>query len=775
MAAVKQYILDCLRLLWMVFFRPISFQREVEAMERRQRVQLIGRAVATIIVTPFLLNLPIGLVLELSGANFNFGSSLKQVAVFVAYLVVLFVALFVLFLVVGHVEAVIVLGLVALGVVFGVVIGDAGSIVGAVVGGVALGVVGGVALGVPFGDAVGVAVSGAIGAMLSVMVGVLVSVAGGNAIGVAGGVGWFVGYFRLLEIPNTSWALWRAQRWPDQAARFLLQSLAYWDEVMLLPQPLLWRLVVAAGEADREAGMESITHLVINTHQHYAAERALLELGSRELLNCQTAAEIAERAPSSYWFSSPVVSEQMKFASEAFAQCQKIATEIASAVASSSDYQKLTTFHRARKRLEKFRQAVVLGLRGRERQNFVSIAQGWLAAVDAELDRLTREDGEWQRVPNPYLAPNPLGERSEMFLGRHVAARFVEEHFLRAGESAPLVLYGQPRIGKTSLLRNLEQRLTPDLLPVYVDMQRSAQVESTGGLLFNLAKSVAQQLVARGVHVAPPALDAFAREPFIVFDEFLDAVERAIGAPEQRLILALDEFEEIEKKLNRGTLSEDLMAYLRGMMQNRRGIRLLFAGTHTLDEMISGLWTPYFRSAVPCRVSYLDEASARTLITNPIKEFPLEYDADAVDWLIEQTHCQPCLIQLTCSVLVDQQNARKSRHAAMEDVEQALDQVVKETGEYVFRGIWDWIPAGERDVLMQVALATEPAAVAALAHALGKPEAEVRGAVERLIEAEVLLRTTPDTCCFQVPLLRRWVARRAARQGLELGQMQQSV
>jgi hypothetical protein len=403
-------------------------------------------------------------------------------------------------------------------------------------------------------------------------------------------------------------------------------------------------------------------------------------------------------------------------------------------------------------------------LRGRERQNFLEIAQQWLAAVDAELDRLSAEEGDVKQIPNPYLAPNPLGDRSEMFMGRHAAARLLEEHFLRPDDSAPIVLYGQPRIGKTSLLRNLEQRLTPDLIPVYVDMQRSAQVESTAGLLFNLAKTMSQQLIARGIHVRPPALAEFASEPCIVFDGFLDDLERAIRAPQQNLILALDEFEEIEKKLHGGTLNESLMSYLRGMMQNRRGIRLLFAGTHTLDEMISGMWTPYFRSAVPCRIGYLDEESARKLITNPIKEFPLEYEPAAVDQLIEQTHCHPCLIQLICSVLVDQQNARKSHYAANEDVTQAIDTVIKETGEYVFRGIWDWIPSNEQRRLAVLA-AHEPLNETQLTATLPHTPIESAAMIERLVENELVVRDTTG-CRFQVALLRRWVNRHAARTGL---------
>ena len=160
---------------------------------------------------------------------------------------------------------------------------------------------------------------------------------------------------------------------------------------MFLPQPFLWRLLVAAGENEKEAGMKAITHLVTKTFQRRAAERALLELGSRELLDCKTVEEIAQRVPSSYWFSSTVASERMSRATKAYAQCQKIAAEIGAAVSATSNFQKLTRLNRARKLLEEFRQFTVLGLRGRESQNFVRIAQQWLDAVNAEVDRLTSD------------------------------------------------------------------------------------------------------------------------------------------------------------------------------------------------------------------------------------------------------------------------------------------------------------------------------------------------------------------------------------------------
>jgi AAA+ ATPase superfamily predicted ATPase len=779
MPTVKHYIPDCLRLLWMVFFRPKNFMQEVKNLEGQQWRPLSIQLLLVAVVTVFLIAPVISLFPGTTG-NTSWLILILKSAVFVCAFVALHFALNIEDD--DHYFPILVI-IVGVGIWFGThdVIVNFHTNMGVD------------EYSTTYWEGRGeklVAGITMLGTMLITMFALAFVMFGGYlrraivfipafsiALSVTFGITYAASFMALFWavnsrlillpfiVPTTILSIWRARRRPLQAPRFLHQTLAYWDEVMPLPQPLLWRLLIAAGEADREAGMQAITHLVTNTHQHRAAERALLELGSRELMSCKTVAEIAEHAPSSFWFTSNVASGRMQGAAEAFTQCQQIAAEIASAVVSTSDYQKLTTFNRARKRLEEFRQFAVLVLLGRERQNFIEIARRWLAAVDAELERLSHEDGAVEKIANPYLAPNPLAASSEMFFGRHESFRFVEEHFLREGETAPIVLYGQPRIGKTSLLKNLDQRLTTNLISIYADMQRSAQVESTGGLLFGLSKTIGQQLIPRGIHVRQPSIDAFASEPFIVFDNFLDEVERAIRAPENRIILALDEFEQIEKQLTAGKVSADLMDYLRGTMQSRSGIRMIFAGTHTLDEMVSGLWTQYFRNALSCHISYLDEDSARSLITNPIKEFPLNYEPEAVDLLVGQTHCHPCLIQLTCSVLVDLKNAQKSRHTSIADVKRAFEKVLKEAGKNVFPGIWGWIPSGEQKLLAMLA-SSEPATVTQLALALARPEAEVKAMVERLVENELLTRNE-EGCRFQVALFRQWVSRHVARMGLD--------
>lgn len=77
MQAVKQFIKDCLWLLWMVFFRPRSFRREVERFNRKEKTDLIVKAILVTVVTPILLNLLIGSSLELAGTPFDFAKSLN--------------------------------------------------------------------------------------------------------------------------------------------------------------------------------------------------------------------------------------------------------------------------------------------------------------------------------------------------------------------------------------------------------------------------------------------------------------------------------------------------------------------------------------------------------------------------------------------------------------------------------------------------------------------------------------------------------------------------
>ena len=70
---------------------------------------------------------------------------------------------------------------------------------------------------------------------------------------------------------------------------------------------------------------------------------------------------------------------------------------------------------------------------------------------------------------NPYIAGKPVGG-SRAFVGRtHILRDIIQT--LRSPHENTLLLYGQPRIGKTSILKELIAQLSKhgSYLPVYLD------------------------------------------------------------------------------------------------------------------------------------------------------------------------------------------------------------------------------------------------------------------------------------------------------------------
>ncbi len=90
---------------------------------------------------------------------------------------------------------------------------------------------------------------------------------------------------------------------------------------------------------------------------------------------------------------------------------------------------------------------------------------------------------------NPYIAGNPIDE-AEAFFGRDDVLRDVTAVLRNRNQNA-IVLYGQRRIGKTSILLQLEKRLAADgqYTPVYFDL-----MDKAGKPLVEVLRELAQRI-----------------------------------------------------------------------------------------------------------------------------------------------------------------------------------------------------------------------------------------------------------------------------------------
>ena len=88
-------------------------------------------------------------------------------------------------------------------------------------------------------------------------------------------------------------------------------------------------------------------------------------------------------------------------------------------------------------------------------------------------------------IVNPYIAGNPVTGEA-MFFGRQDVFEFVRTNLVGRHQDNILVLHGQRRTGKTSVLYQMHRYIDPIYLPVLVDIQ-GMTLEGMSGFLWELA------------------------------------------------------------------------------------------------------------------------------------------------------------------------------------------------------------------------------------------------------------------------------------------------
>jgi AAA+ ATPase superfamily predicted ATPase len=183
-----------------------------------------------------------------------------------------------------------------------------------------------------------------------------------------------------------------------------------------------------------------------------------------------------------------------------------------------------------------------------------------------------------------------------MFFGREDVFRFIKDHLEGRHEKNIIVLRGQRRTGKTSILYQLEYRLDEKYIPVLLDLQGFA---STGvdRFLYWVARGIARAVTERGFALPPPKQAEFREDPYGYFQQvFLPQAWAAIGY--HHLLLAFDEFEDLAARVEDGKMDKDIFPYLRSLMQHVTQLDFVFAGTHKMQQITHEYWAILFNIAL---------------------------------------------------------------------------------------------------------------------------------------------------------------------------------
>lgn len=563
----------------------------------------------------------------------------------------------------------------------------------------------------------------------------------------------------LLYAPQMVWNFLLQRADEQQAPQNLFRHSAFWDEQQWLR---LWGLdeyLVLLLESNATAGQAALTYL--NTsRQRWAAQAAQIELDARQLERCADVVAISNIQ------RTVVVSELTGPATALLHTFSRISSDVEMALFQVNSYNRRMALSTVADRLNGLLRELTRSS-GAYARRFYPIAEQWQKLVTTHVQELVQAAERNQEIDNPYVVGAPLTQQQEIFVGRTSIIARIEE-LLAARDYPPLLLYGQRRMGKTSLLHNLKWLLPFRIIPLFVDLQGPVSNASNhAGFLYNIAKLMVKSAADQGVQLPDLPLAVLTPDPFTFFDDWLDTVERTLLAQgRETILLTLDEFEALDAALTRGRLDEDaVLGMVRHIVQYRTRFKVLLAGSHTLEEFQR--WASYLINAQTIHIGYLHDAEATQLIEQPVRNFPLRYLPDARQQVMQLTRGHPYLVQLLCAEIVNLKNAQAAdirRLARPVDIEAAIPETIN-TGDQFFMDIKrNQIDADGLAVLYALAQqgANQALSCADLLCQLPNEE-RLAAALEQLRQRE-LIEEVNGRYSFQVELIRRWFAQNAVRE-----------
>ncbi|MBD2544327.1 MULTISPECIES: ATP-binding protein [Planktothricoides] len=778
---------------------------------------------------------------------------------------------------------------VAVGVALGVAVGVGyGAAVGAGYGaafGAAVGVAFGAAVGVAFGVAVGLGYDVAFG-VVALAFGVGYGVAFGMAFGGAFGLleNWLFSLWLSLFKPwNKGWRFvhvtgipvwgltsqvktWLRQDWPtgvhnvNQLLTYTLQFIPVvtavnwvlqesppdqiiWRVAQLAKNPYNWGLVRCISE-NKNTRLDTHPGAVVaegfwylykkepqKATQAFAVVRQLL-YGEEMYRLAETLAKLSAakdiksiiqiHAEGLNLTSLPPVEQRLRAVTwQGITRLYRVASEVFAVQASASRNARSSALNLAQGELQTILEEKD-NLPQPERELILKIAQRWqeaLLQIAGEVGNVTITEP----VRSPYVIGNPV--EGSLFVGREDILRQLEELWIEANRLQSVVLFGHRRMGKTSILRNINACLEDGVKLAYVNMLNVGNApQGVGEVLMAICDEIAEIM-----NIYPPADEDLLKLPYPTFRRFLQQVDKVLAESPQTplqkgglreespqtplqkgglreespqtplqkgglreespqnslqkgglregkgLIIALDEFEKIEDLINAGKIEPGFMGMLRTQVQASPRIAFAFAGLHTLEEMTEDYFQPFFASIIPIAVSFLSRGSTAQLLANPDEDFILDYQPDALDFIYDLTCGQPFLVQLVGFQLVRHYNQEmfetgKKRDPVftVDDVEAVInDPEFYQRGRYYFTGVWGQaaqdVP-GQQDILQVLAPYKSGLPVEMVREITGLDEEVLLEAIKGLKRHDVVEEKAGNLRIL-VELFRLWVEKKPGFSG----------
>jgi hypothetical protein len=746
--------------LLLLYRRPKRFQEALEALPK-ERTLSVGITLATYALFYTYLIVAVGRLVLFGGFGLPFrGSAGEATPLLLAHATALAAGI----------------GIGCLGaIITGTVVRFSAGFTKGITSGINMLLTFGVGLGITRGITAEYAVGTVAGTVQGLGVGIAEAVGSVTALGVAGvmarGVGFgFTGALAFGVLVYPIWiaggicggvagaiAIVRAYYYPwhlmllalGPTATAYRRHPAAWDDVCLLPFVGLNRFLLALWDADPKIGEQEIERLISSyPSQRMEALRARVAVIARQAgasYHLARLDDIVNRMPEGekrFLAETPRVREMVAGIAEAQRRVDSVDRPFLREPYAEALVSKIEAFH-----------GQIGGFHEPLASEFRNAADAWLKRAQAQLEQIKKITGR-EPMPQVFRAGDPVDRSQEAFVPRMGVIGQVERQVTLATGCPSLLIYGRRRMGKSTLIRNLDAFVPESVRIANVSMQDPKLFSSTNYFVREIDEKLRAALNDKNAALGSENLGGLF--------ESLTSANSSLEKADRRLILAIDEFENIDAKIGEGVFSSDLLATIRESIQSHRRLIWLFAGSHRVAMLKNAEWSSYLISAQTIEIPPFSEAETRLLLTDPLQRSPLyakdaerrpRFDASfwgegGIAWIHAQTAGWPHLVQLLASEAVDYAN--ESETARLDG--RALEEVARRaivSGDMVLRQL----------VRGESQSDAERAYIAGFRSKDSQPPPEDEAAFQSLRNREIMAEEGGEWR-LKVPLMQQWLRAR---------------
>jgi type I restriction enzyme M protein len=331
---------------------------------------------------------------------------------------------------------------------------------------------------------------------------------------------------------------------------------------------------------------------------------------------------------------------------------------------------------------------------------------------------------EW--TGSPYITGDPVKPHQKMPLyGRDDVLDSISRYISESGNV--VLLEGNRRVGKSSILYHLQSNdYIPGWICVYMSLQECEGCDKSGIPAWSIWQVMASQiviaLVKAGKEISLPDGEIVSSKtgrfyqtkikkaikelisidsPFYDFQSYLEELLEELKASNTGIVIMIDEFDKLQEGIDNEVTTPQVPENIRSIIHRYDNFSAILTGSKRLQRLREEYWSALFGLGIRIGLTELALPNARQLVIEPSKG-QLNFTAESVDLIVEQTGKYPFLIQCLCNKIYD--NAAKSnlRQIDTKFASQAISEFIKDNEHFMY--FWNLTGMAPGDTRSQLIL-----------------------------------------------------------------------